>query len=498
MRAGLTFTALVGAAAACLGLTQCKGSCEDAESCGVYPALPYCDGIWRMRADGSLCSYCPKRDEDDGKWYWPDHGDEWVLEPGREFFLPLESQDDPDDPRLCGTAKDGCDNACPDTGAGGMGGSSGSGGTGGTTAGGMTAGGAAGQAGSTSSSGGGMGGTSSGGDGGSGASGGSAGTGELCDGACTGSTPVCDETTDSCVECLDSAEHCEVPTPACDPDNHECVECLETTDCDEGVCDAATHQCVECLENNDCEAPTTLCNPEQQLCVECLGPSDCGDPQASFCDAGSCSPCQTNEDCAHLADTTVCDVGTGECVECTGTDYASCGSNEDDEPLVCNSLTRTCSEDQVEHGSNTCEPCVSDANCPLGQMCVLQTFDGQDVGYFCHWLEGDTEYGAPAECFANGRPYVDQTVDAVSIDNQTADICGLRVSTCPARNDNSDKDCAPEGIPDDSICGFDPPNDAKCAHVSGSSYRCTMRCNGNDDCPGTDCNTGPLEPVCEL
>lgn len=132
-------------------------------------------------------------------------------------------------------------------------------------------------------------------------------------------------------------------------------------------CNEETDTCVECLVTEDCDAPTALCDPDQHFCVECLDNTDCTDPQSSFCDAGSCSPCQTNTDCGHLAATTVCDVPTGECVECTGADYASCGVNEDDEPLVCNSVTRTCTT-EVEHGSGTCKPCVADAQCPLGQL----------------------------------------------------------------------------------------------------------------------------------
>ncbi len=308
---------------------------------------------------------------------------------------------------------------------------------------------------------------------------------------------MCDPETDTCVECLDSTEDCEAPTPACDPDSHKCVECVENGDCAEGVCDPETHLCVECLVENDCEEPTDLCDPEQHFCVECLENTHYLDPQAAFCDAGSCIPCQSNDECARLTGTTVCDVAAGECVECTGTDYASCGVNEDDEPLVCNSATRTCTT-EVEHGSGTCKPCVADAQCPLGQLCVLQTFNDEEVGYFCLWKEGETEYGAPAECFANGRPYVDQLVDAESIDGEVATICGLRTSTCPALNDFSSKNCATEGTPDDSSCGIDAPNDAKCVQVSGSSYRCTIRCLSTEDCPGTECNTTPLDWVCEL
>lgn len=93
---------------------------------------------------------------------------------------------------------------------------------------------------------------------------------------------------------------------------------------------------------------------------------------------------------------------------------------------------------------------------------------------------------------------MEQLADAESIDGQVATVCGLAVNSCPARTEFRTQDCAPEGTPDDSLCGVNPPEDAKCAHFSTSSYRCSMRCLSFDDCPGTDCLTGLGEPVCDL
>src|SRR5690606_32986753 len=245
---------------------------------------------------------------------------------------------------------------------------------------------------------------------------------------------------------------------------------------------------------------TSFCDTTAHACVQCLMNDACTDATAARCEAGQCTPCTTNDDCSHIPGKVVCDAG--ECVECTGTDYAACGTDPVSEtPRVCDSLSRTCTA-QLERDAGACEPCVSDAHCRLGQLCLLQTFGNpaQDVGYFCFWKQGDTENGAPAECFSDGRPFVADLVDARSIDGATANVCGLAVSTCTARNEFRTKDCGSEGTGDDALCGFASTADAQCDQVGvSSSFRCTMRCVSDDDCPpGVNCNTTVLQPYCEL
>jgi hypothetical protein len=132
-------------------------------------------------------------------------------------------------------------------------------------------------------------------------------------------------------------------------------------------------------------------------------------------------------------------------------------------------------------------------------MCVLDKFGNpaQDVGYFCHWKKGDIANAAPTDCFATGKPYAGTQVNATSIDGGISDICSLAVSTCVARNQFKSKDCAVASAPSDATCGFAPTKDSKCAPVpSSSSYRCTMTCISDEDCPGTGCDTGAAPPVC--
>jgi hypothetical protein len=225
-------------------------------------------------------------------------------------------------------------------------------------------------------------------------------------------------------------------------------------------------------------------------------PAHCSTAAAARCEAGACVECEDNDDCAHIAGKGVCDGGS--CVQCTGTDYAACGMDAGT-PLVCDSLLRSCTTNK-EGSAGLCKPCVSDAQCTAGKLCVQESFGAPaaDIGYFCFWKKGDTGNGAPALCSA-GRPYVDTLVNQTSIDGTSGDICGLAVSTCQARNEFRSKDCTTSNAPDDEKCGFAHGEDSKCGQFDAGVYRCTMTCGSDDDCPaGFACDTGANPPVCEL
>jgi hypothetical protein len=185
-------------------------------------------------------------------------------------------------------------------------------------------------------------------------------------------------------------------------------------------------------------------------------------------------------------------------VQCTGAKFAACGVNAGT-PLVCDSLQHTCTTSK-QHSAGLCQTCLSDAQCNAGEVCLLDKFGtpSVNVGYFCHWKQGDTADGAPADCTAGGQPYVGVQKNATSIDGATGDICTLAVSTCVANNQFRSKNCANPVLPDDTLCGVAPPKDAKCAPFGATTYRCTMTCLSDDDCPGTTCNTGVSPRVCNL
>ena len=92
-----------------------------------------------------------------------------------------------------------------------------------------------------------------------------------------------------------------------------------------------------------------------------------------------------------------------------------------------------------------------------------------------------------------------ELTNETSIDGESADICGLRSSTCIANNHFSTKDCATSNAADDTKCGFAPPKDAKCSAFGPSQFRCTMTCGSDDDCPsGFSCDIGATPRVCQL
>jgi hypothetical protein len=269
---------------------------------------------------------------------------------------------------------------------------------------------------------------------------------------------------------------------------------------DQPVCKPATDECVECLQPSHCTTATkTQCDLATNTCVECLAPTDCADAKLAKCEAGACVKCTTNDDCAHIADRTVCDTTAGECVQCTGKDYAACG-NDTGTPLVCDSLKRTCSTSK-EKSAELCDACVSDAQCSAGELCVKETFGApaQDVGYFCFWKKGDTANGAPTACLSEAaRPYAATLTDQTSVDGVVADICGLATSSCTARRQFRTEDCATASAADDQKCGFAPAKDSKCVQADVGVFLCTMACLSDLDCPGVACKSGPAPRGCNF
>jgi len=303
------------------------------------------------------------------------------------------------------------------------------------------------------------------------------------------------------VQCLTKAD-CGAETPVCDALAHTCVGCLLRADCKAPTpsCNQETETCVPCVAHTDCKGTTPRCDSQTNSCVACLEQADCSDPTASRCDTEShtCKPCSTSADCSSLSGKKVCEDGV--CVQCSGNDSIACGSSGGT-PLVCDSKLHTCTT-RKQRSSGLCGACVSDLECPLGQLCVPDTVSAgqtsKQVGYFCHWKQGDTANGAPSDCPTQGRPYIKVGSDVVSIDGEVADVCTLAVSSCTASTEFRNKNCAPTGTPNDTLCGAAAPSDAKCVSF-GASYRCTMTCLSDDDCPtGSSCNTAVTPRVCTL
>ncbi len=346
---------------------------------------------------------------------------------------------------------------------------------------------------------------------------------EPCGGACSAPTPVCFEETcvecgsdtdcagtdrcavagHTCVECLgDAGDACPVARPACRLVTNECVECLSSADCASAgapVCDTSANECVECLASADCRAPgASVCDTSASECVECLASADCRAPGASVCDLASraCEPCDAAGECAHLPATSVCDLAASTCVECLSS--SDCAPTEG-----CELALRTC-RPFTPASAGPCSPCVRDAECGAGQLCVPMTYDDPTTGAadpvpagnHCLWRQDAAGPGAPGGDCATIRPYV-RGAAATSVDGTTATVCTLRVSTCESQAAFSMLDCMTLDAAGDARCGQPGLHDGVCRMAGPTTNRCSVFCGSSDDCRGGfSCDTGASPSVC--
>lgn len=375
-----------------------------------------------------------------------------------------------------------------------------------------------------------------------------------CGMSCGGDTPHCEETSMTCVACLNSS-HC--GDDVCDTATHECVTCTATEGCtspevcdvanracvectsmagctlpevcaDDGntcvecnvddhcvgndVCKTDAHACVECNQTTDCDS-SELCKLTTNTCVQCLADNDCNSAGAAKCNltTNTCVPCTDNANCAGVMDGAtalgVCD--SGSCVQCTASDYDQCGSGNLGRPRVCNATTKRCGgTGQTAGSAGLCQSCVASAQCEDGQSCVEQTFEGETVGSFCFWRISASQ-GPNGSCLSV-PPYARGLANETSAEGTMVNVCGLRNTTCPGLNHFSNPmvQCAPGGVPNHDLCGFSyegegtagNDRDAYCEQVpNDTAYRCTVPCLSSDDCrPGSSCNTGDTPVTCGL
>lgn len=279
--------------------------------------------------------------------------------------------------------------------------------------------------------------------------------------------PVCDQATDTCVECLKSAD-CHGETPACDPSTNACVECTQD-------------------ESDACMGETPMCDADVNLCVACLVNTDCADAAGSRCTgAKECAPCMDSDDCAHIAGKNVCD--NGVCVQCTvSTEASACGAN------ACDPATKTCTE--TARGSvGICLPCAADSECEGGdlsdpdQRCVPMEFQAVPrPGGFCLRRFSKT----CARPFT--IPFATTSLSGAPAEN----YCGIDTATtrCEAVLDliNS-RECS-DG--NDAACGCNRDQDGNCIDTGEGGLcrtvalvpnQCTYPCGVNNHCPtGTTC-----------
>jgi hypothetical protein len=363
----------------------------------------------------------------------------------------------------------------PDTGFGTNAGKSGTGaggGTGGTTGGGGGGSGGGGTSVSMSSGGNGGGGGSTGGTTGGGGGGtggikmpdGGAGTGGATNGGGGTGGAMDGGGGDSGVDAGPCPQGCSGNTPVCETSTNTCVQCLVKTDCTGNQVCSSDHTCVACNEN-----------------------ADCTDPTLARCDttAHACVSCTMDGQCTRFSATPVCDEGKGKCVFCTAdTEQAQCGSKS------CKTSTGTCTS-HVRGTLLACEACEGDHDCGGGMACVEQKWgSGPSVslGTFCF----PDKTGSGGACADSShtllRPY-SQSVIATSVDGVASTYCEP-ITSCQAVADamlngaSGGKNCLTSGTPDSTVCGVANVDDGVCiADGSANQGKCSYACASDFDCP---------------
>lgn len=330
---------------------------------------------------------------------------------------------------------------------------------------------------------------------------------EVCtDGLCQAvDRPDASSNTTPAIDCRVAGTNCGFRV--CNELNGVCEECLVDGQCDANeICDrssglctcaAGSHLCDNACVNDDdpatcgsrceacpapdnssatCEAGTcgfectngfVPCTGPDCLaeCLECVADSDCS-ADAPVCTDGVCSDCNDSDQCTRFApDRGVCNVVSGECVECTLAERGVCQGR------ACNLLENRCTDD-VEGSNGICDPCEADLACGNDALCARVPFDGQQLqkGRCLHIAETQMTCIPP-------RPIVRtyETTDGV-----TEEFCGFRDenTTCDAIKDFN-------GIcSNDSDCGLEGYADGVCRNFPGmnNDRRCTYVCNNVNDC----------------
>ena len=286
-----------------------------------------------------------------------------------------------------------------------------------------------------------------------------------CSPACSGAKPACNETTQTCVECVADG-NCSGSKPACNTGNNTCVQCMK---------------------DGNCPGGTPLCDTSSNICVQCKSNSDCTSTSSSLCRAGTCSPCAQDADCSQIAGKNACKTGT--CVQCVVANESACSGNS------CNPTTNICTT-TPRNSVDICHSCIADSECIGGNAsdggtaaarCVQMTFGSasQIHGNYC------------LQRVSSGctNPYK-VPISAASLSGAPAeDYCGINeaATTCEAVLDLiASKACAA-----DNSCGGGAGG--ICKTVGVDANRCTIPCDSAAQClasaPGNLC-TPPTTPYC--
>ena len=268
-----------------------------------------------------------------------------------------------------------------------------------------------------------------------------------------------------------------------------CGGCTGTTP----VCDEDTLTCVQCLTNENCDATAPVCDEQNNVCV-CNTDTDCNTQELARCNTAqqTCEPCQADSQCDGIeglpATDNVCDDGT--CFDCTPeTEAETC-----DDLVSCNPATNTCTRTVV--GSLIeCDECVADSECGDGLgpsdafRCIGLDYQGEPFP--------DDRTGFCLKSVAGGgscvNPYRIVLVKPSLSGEPPAEYCGINegLTTCHAVQALlDDTQCTP--VHGDADC---PQPAGLCRLLPGAVNRCTYRCDSIVECatPGSTCGQGDTE-----
>ncbi len=294
----------------------------------------------------------------------------------------------------------------------------------------------------------------------------------------------------SFVSCSKSAEDCSYTASCGVGDVDSGASCNPACSGATPVCDESTKKCVECSKNADCAASgRPFCDTDGE-CIQCRSSADCTNAAASVCIAGTCTGCSSNSDCSHVAGKAFCKLpsagGAGSCVACTTSDESACAGDS------CDPATNSCTTTRVATVA-VCHACAADSECAPGAYgptarCVTMSFKGAAHGSYC------LNRASAGPC---AQPYT-VSLSAVSVSGAPAEAyCGINqeATTCEAvvdliggktctRNNN----CG-SGLGDGLCENFSTPPAAQ-------SMRCSIPCTSSTQCSQLQTCTSTVNGYC--
>jgi hypothetical protein len=251
-----------------------------------------------------------------------------------------------------------------------------------------------------------------------------------CGGGCSGATPYCNEATDQCVACLETAQCTDAARPACDTAQGQCVPCTDNAQCShiagKGVCDTGT--CVQCNKDqyaacgpNVCNNATKECTAFVQrdtaVCGECVADLQCWD--GMLCVPTTFNNTSVGSFCLWKQSTTGAGTPDGDCTNESARPYVT------PEPLtsvdgvsdtVCRLAVTTC----PARNDFSSKPCDAQTD-PGHAQCGVE---GQNDGYCVQFGTG-SNYRCTVPCNNSPDDCPDNNPQCVSVTGITSKVCKL-------------------------------------------------------------------------